>query len=110
MQTHFRHPHPSGGFAHLGRARAPGQTLMGALALHRWNSSRASEQINRGWSVLTVGYDLVRKEREALTAAATRMSLESLVPGERSQTPKVTDRVAPFMWNVQKREAHRGGR
>lgn len=94
-------------------ANKPSYTRVNSITVpnsNRWNSSRASEQINRGWSVLTVGYDLVRKEREALTAAATRMSLESLVPGERSQTPKVTDRVAPFMWNVQKREAHRGGR
>lgn len=51
---------------------------------------------------------MVIKENEALTTATTRMSLESLVPAERSQTPKVTHRVAPFVWNVQKREAHRG--
>lgn len=55
-----------------------------------------------------MGYDLVIKENEALTTATTRMSLESLAPAERSQTPKVTYRVAPFVWNVQKREAHRG--
>ena len=53
---------------------------------------------------------MVIKEKEALTAAATQMSLESLVPGERSQTPKVTDRVAPFMWNVQKTDAHKSGK
>lgn len=55
-----------------------------------------------------MGYDLVIEENEALTTATPQMKLESLVPSERSQTRRVTYRVAPFMRNVQRRETHRG--
>lgn len=66
--------------------------------------------MNRGWSVLTVGHDLVIEEKEALTTATPRGKLESLAPSERSQTRRVPYRVAPFMRNVQRRETHRGSK
>jgi hypothetical protein len=63
----------------------------------RWKNQNAHQQINKIWYIHKGEYYLIMERNEVLVHDTTWMNHENIMLSERSQTKKVTYRMAPFI-------------
>ena len=65
--------------------------------LKQYKCPSADEWTNKMWYIHTTDYYFAIKNNEVLTHATTWMNLENILLSERSQTPKATYYMVPFI-------------